>query len=85
MNIPRVKDWPAGAAQCDPCGGHGCEVCKNRGWFPPMTKEEKLALTLMLPVQFDPRRRCENPDCRNYIPPDCVAVYCSNDCAASDA
>lgn len=86
MDIPAVKGWPAGAAQCHGCGGHGCGTCEGRGWFPPKTREEQLSDSLMKPnAPPDPRRKCENSECGNYIPPDHVAVYCSNDCAFSDA
>jgi len=70
FDIPKVKPWPAGAVQCSRCGGTGCELCRQRGWF----------------EQGDPRgRKCERQDCNNPIPPDQVAVYCSNECALEDA
>lgn len=31
------------------------------------------------------RRRCENEKCRNILPINWQAVYCSNDCAREDA
>lgn len=85
MDIPAVKGWPSGAAQCHECGGHGCYHCGKRGWYPPKTQEERVGEALLEVKPPDPRRKCENGDCSKFIEPDCVAVYCSNDCAADDA
>lgn len=70
MNIPKDKAYPAGAGQCDDCGGHGCATCSKKGWLP--SGHPKI-------------RRCERLECRNTLAPDHVAVYCSNECAADDA
>jgi hypothetical protein len=86
VNIPAVKNWPPGSAQCHLCGGHGCEPCGERGWYPPPTPEEKAADLLMRPDGLtDNRRMCQNFECKNLLPPDQVAIYCSNDCARMDA
>jgi hypothetical protein len=70
MNIPRVRPYPADAAQCDSCGGHGCAGCEWQGWVSP----------------YDPlARQCERRGCRKLITPDNPAVYCSNECAVADA
>lgn len=71
MDIPRVKDYPADAVQCDDCGGHGCKTCGNRGWLTPLTHPKG--------------RRCCNEHCHKPLPPAHVAVYCSNVCAMADA
>ena len=70
MDIPRDKDYPADAVQCNKCGGWGCSVCSNKGWVPP---------------GHSIGRHCYREDCNNPIPPAQVAVYCSNDCALADA
>lgn len=85
MSLPAVGGWPAGSAQCNVCGGHGCLRCDQLGWYPPKTLEEKAAEALLPEAPVDLRRKCENSECRNFIPPDHVAVYCSNDCARMDA
>jgi hypothetical protein len=69
-NIPKVKIYPVDAIQCNECGGHGCQICNDRGW---------------LPKDHPQGRRCERTACLNPIAPDSVAVYCSNRCAALDA
>ena len=71
MNIPKDKNYPADSVQCNNCGGWGCEICNNRGWFSP--------------VGHPKRRQCEREGCDNPIPPAQVAVYCSNECALEDA
>ena len=70
MDIPRDKNYPADAAQCDGCGGHGCEICGHKGW---------------LPAGHPKARKCYRDECANFIPPAQVAVYCSNECAFKDA
>ncbi len=70
MNIPKDKTYPAGAGQCDDCGGHGCATCSQKGW---------------LPAGHGRIRRCENAGCGAALQPDWVAVYCSNSCAMQDA
>lgn len=70
MDIPKDKNFPVDAVQCNGCGGNGCFTCDEKGWFPsghPMG------------------RICERAVCDNPIPPDQVAIYCSNDCAYLDA
>lgn len=70
MDIPKDKNYPPAAAQCDGCGGNGCAICSGRGWL----------------ARSHPRaRRCERNGCRNFIPPAQIAVYCSVACAAADA
>ena len=71
MNIPKDKLFPIDSVQCDACGGNGCKECGNRGWFTPKDHPDG--------------RRCANPHCNNPIPPEQIAIYCSNGCAASDA
>jgi hypothetical protein len=69
MDIPRNKNYPSDAVQCDDCGGHGCETCHGYGWLP----------------KGDPHgRTCERRDCIEPIPPAHVAVYCSDECAFLD-
>ncbi len=70
MNIPKDKSYPAGAVQCDGCGGWGCSICGDKGW---------------LPAGHPRGRKCYREDCENPIPPEQVAVYCSNECAIADA
>ena len=77
MNIPRDKDHPADAVQCDECGGHGvrgtasvCSVCGGKGW---------------LSADHPNGRRCYRDTCNNPIPPAQVAVYCTDRCAFDDA
>jgi len=70
MNIPKHKGYPYDAVQCDDCGEHGCETCKDMGWLPAGHSHERL---------------CERRGCGKPIPPDQVAIYCSNECAYDDA
>lgn len=70
MDIPKDKNYPPDAIQCDRCGGNGCPTCKDKGWLP----------------QGDPKgRKCYRFECEKSIPPDQIAVYCSNECAHEDA
>jgi hypothetical protein len=70
MNIPKDKNYPADAVQCDDCGGWGCPTCQDKGWLP----------------KYHPKGRlCEREKCLNPIPPAQIAIYCSNDCARLDA
>lgn len=69
-NIPKDKNYPPRAVQCNGCGGCGCRVCDDKGW---------------LPHDHPKGRRCANDACGEPIPPGQVTVYCSNACAASDA
>ena len=71
MDIPRDKNYPVDAVQCDDCGGHGCSTCQNKGWLVPRTHPKG--------------RWCYREACRKPIPPAHVAVYCSNECAMADA
>lgn len=69
MDIPKNKDYPLSAVQCDDCGGLGCKTCDDRGWL----------------MAGDPKaRRCEYSACRKPLPPNHVAVYCSDTCAHKD-
>lgn len=68
--LPRDKNYPWNAVQCDGCGGHGCRTCEQRGWLP----------------HGHPRaRRCARQGCGKRLPPDRWAVYCSPRCAMLDA
>lgn len=69
--IPKDKGFPCGSVQCDDCGGFGCATCHDKGWLTPKDNPNG--------------RRCMNPECRKSLPPDHVAVYCSNECAFDDA
>lgn len=74
MDIPRTKNYSVGNDfQCDNCGGHGCFECGYKGW-----------LTLTVET-YDKIRRCKYLKCSQPLPPDHVAVYCSNTCAFKDA
>lgn len=70
VDIPKDKHYPKDAVQCDNCGGWGCDGCGQRGWFN---------------AAHPKGRKCERPGCGNPIPPDHIAVYCSNECATRDA
>jgi hypothetical protein len=70
MDIPKDKSYPADAGQCNDCGGHGCATCGQKGW---------------LPKDHPKIRRCYRDLCFVVVPPDQVAVYCSNNCAFLDA
>lgn len=74
MDIPKDKNYPVAAGQCNECGGHGCPVCSDRGWLPPGKPEDERNM-----------RRCYRDACGAIIPPSQVAVYCSNQCAMADA
>lgn len=70
MDIPKDKDYPAGAGQCDGCGGHGCETCEGKGW---------------LPKGHPKIRKCALEECPNMLTPNLVPVYYSGQCALMDA
>lgn len=70
LDIPKDKNYPAGAGQCDGCGGNGCPICGTKGW---------------LPAGHPRIRKCERSACGKPLVPDWVAVYCTNECAAADA
>lgn len=70
MLIPKDKNFPKDAVQCDGCGGQGCQICDDKGW---------------LPHDHPKGRRCENKNCKESIPPEWYPVYCSDKCAANDA
>ncbi len=70
-DIPKDKNYPVDSVQCDNCGGHGCPECGDKGWFTSRSHPKG--------------RKCERAACGNPIPPDQVAVYCSNECAIADA
>ena len=69
-DIPKNKNYPPDAVQCDYCGGHGCTACDDKGWLPAGHPKGRLCL----------REACGKP-----IPPNQVAVYCCNQCAYDDA
>lgn len=70
MSIPKDKNYPVDAVQCDECGGWGCAVCGQKGW---------------LPKGHLRGRKCIKDGCNNPIPPAQVAIYCSSQCAHDDA
>ena len=70
MNIPKDKDYPADAGQCNDCGGHGCATCDQKGW---------------LPKGHPKIRKCSLEECGTPLAPDWVPVYCSGQCAMMDA
>ncbi len=70
MDIPKDKNYPSDAVQCNGCGGHGCATCEDKGW---------------LPAGHKGGRTCENAECNMPLPPNHVAVYCSSGCASADA
>ena len=69
LNIPKDKNYPVGAVQCDGCGGCGCDTCDEKGW---------------LSAGHPKGRQCARPGCGNPIPPEQIATYCSNECACTD-
>lgn len=69
MDIPKDKKYPPDSVQCDHCGGIGCTLCEQRGWFTPKTHRDG--------------RRCYH--CNTPLSPAHVAVYCSDQCAYDDA
>ena len=70
VDIPKDKNYPNDAAQCDECGGFGCPACEDKGWVPPDSTHA---------------RKCLREACQEFIPPGQIAVYCSNECAFIDA
>lgn len=70
QDIPKNKNYPEHAVQCDGCGGYGCTICEDNGW---------------LPEGHHRARHCANENCLRSIPPHQVAVYCKNECAFKDA
>lgn len=69
-DIPKDKAFPPDAAQCDQCGGHGCDHCQDRGWV----------------SRTDPKaRKCLREACPTLLDPRSIAVYCSAQCAWDDA
>lgn len=71
-SLPKDKNYPADAVQCNSCGGWGdpCSVCRNKGW---------------LPAGHPSGSKCARVECSKPLPPNHVAVYCSNECAFADA
>lgn len=69
MDIPKDKNYPHDAVQCNGCGGHGCSNCDDKGWLPKGHPKGRL---------------CELKGCNNPIPPSQVAIYCSDKCAMED-
>lgn len=71
MSIPKDKSYPDDSVKCGGCGGHGCQVCEDKGWLTPATH---------------PRgQRCCCEECRLPVPPDFYGFYCGNECAEADA
>lgn len=71
MDIPKDKTYPEDSAQCDSCGGNGCQDCDDKGW--------------LTPKHHPWGRRCMYPACNKPLHPKNIAVYCSNQCAFKDA
>jgi len=71
MDIPKDKSYPTESVQCHECGGWGCEVCLSSGWLTPQ--------------DHPGGKKCHREACNNPIPPNQVAVYCSDECAFADA
>lgn len=71
MDIPKDKKFLDDSVQCNHCGGHGCKTCNDKGWLTPKTHPDG--------------RTCEKEGCDNPIPPDQIAIYCTNQCAFDDA
>lgn len=71
MDIPRDKDFPPEAVQCDGCGGWGCDTCDQRGWLTPRSHPNG--------------RKCLYAGCRKPLAPNYKPLYCSNNCASKDA
>lgn len=70
-NIPKDKNYPEDSVQCNKCGGWGCKVCQDKGWLTPKNHPDG--------------RKCEREACGKAIPPNYLAIYCTNDCARLDA
>jgi hypothetical protein len=70
FNIPKDKDYPPDAVQCNTCGGWGCRTCQNRGWLPAGSPLGRL---------------CAYERCKKPLTSAHVAIYCTNRCAALDA
>ena len=71
MDIPQDKTFPRDSVQCDLCGGQGCEVCDQKGWFTP--------------ADHPYGRVCERGECPTPIHPESIAIYCTDECAILDA
>ena len=71
LDIPKDKNFPADCVQCNECGGNGCQICDDRGWF--------------VPENHPQGRRCRYLECNKPLHPTHIAVYCSNECANDDA
>ncbi len=69
--IPKDKNYPDDSVQCDDCGGFGCVKCNDKGW--------------LAPKNHPAGRKCFHVKCSKPLHPAQVAVYCTNDCAISDA
>ncbi len=72
LNIPKDKNYPFDAVQCNHCGSRGedCSTCENKGW---------------LPNGHMYARHCEREACLRSIQPNNQAIYCSDECAFMDA
>jgi len=35
VDIPKDKEYPKNAVQCDDCGGWGCKTRGDKGWLTP--------------------------------------------------
>jgi hypothetical protein len=71
LDIPKDKNYPEDSVQCSHCGGGGCPLCQDKGWLTPKNHPDG--------------RRCERELCSKPLPPNYVAIYCTNECARLDA
>lgn len=62
-------NYPDDAVQCG-CFGSGCATCNDAGW---------------LPAGHPKGRLCQREECKRPLPPPHGAVYCSSECACTDA
>ena len=70
-DIPKYKNYPQDAVQCNNCGGRGCVTCNDKGWLTPQSHPNG--------------RRCVYDLCGKPMAPNRFQVYCSIDCAIADA
>lgn len=83
MDIPRDKQFPSDAVQCDECGGHGRSSSRTD------SAVDRLAGLVCrvcgdrgwLPRDHPRGRWCANIDCATPLPPDHVAIFCTTNCA----
>jgi hypothetical protein len=89
--IPKDKNFPADAAQCDECGGLGeawtREQAEQAAKSGELREQSCRACSGRgwVSASSSRARRCAYEKCSKPIAPDCFAVYCSNECALADA